>query len=83
MPVMDGLEATRQIRTWERASPDRGALPIIALTANALAGDRQICVAAGMTDYLTKPITSTALREALKRHLGTPVRDSVRSDLPA
>ena len=83
MPVMDGLEATRRIRTWERASPDRGALPIIALTANALAGDRQICVAAGMTDYLTKPITSTDLREALKRHLGTPVRDSVRSDLPA
>ena len=83
MPLMDGLEATRRIRTWERASPGRGPLPIIALTANALAGDREICVAAGMTDYLTKPVTSTALHEALKRHLETPVGDSLRSDLAA
>ena len=81
MPLMDGLEATRRIRTWERASSGRGPLPIIALTANALAGDREICVAAGMTDYLTKPITSKALHEALKRHLGTPVQDSLRYDL--
>ncbi|MDO9314462.1 MAG: response regulator [Burkholderiaceae bacterium] len=73
MPEMDGLEATRRIRARERESPGRVAVPIIALTANALSGDRQLCLAAGMTDYLSKPITGAALRETLQRHLGTLV----------
>lgn len=68
MPVMDGYEATRQIRLWEQTRPDVQALPIVALTANALAGDREACLAAGMTDYVTKPVTSAALAQALERN---------------
>jgi CheY-like chemotaxis protein/HPt (histidine-containing phosphotransfer) domain-containing protein/anti-sigma regulatory factor (Ser/Thr protein kinase) len=70
MPVMDGFEATRRIRAWEAThGRERPAVPIIALTANAMAGDREACVAAGMSDYLTKPITGAALAEMLTRHL--------------
>ena len=66
MPGMDGLEATRQIRSWEKQS---GSPPvrIIALTANALTGDRDICLKAGMDDYLSKPIRFEALRTALTK----------------
>jgi CheY-like chemotaxis protein len=80
MPEMDGLEATRRIRALERGSPDRVSVPIIALTANALSGDRQLCIAAGMTDYLSKPVASTALRAALIKHLERPVRETRPSD---
>ncbi|MCB1742485.1 MAG: response regulator, partial [Gammaproteobacteria bacterium] len=64
MPDMDGFEATDRIRQLER---DRGlqALPIIALTANALSGDRERCIEAGMNDYLSKPISLSRLREAI------------------
>jgi signal transduction histidine kinase/DNA-binding response OmpR family regulator len=70
MPVMGGLEATRRIRAWELThGHGRPAIPIIALTANAMAGDREACVAAGMSDYLTKPITGAALAAMLVSHL--------------
>lgn len=69
MPVMDGFEATRQIRAWELSQPQRKSLPIIALTANALASDREACLAAGMTDYTTKPVTGKALADVMARHL--------------
>lgn len=72
MPGMDGLEATRQIRKWEE---ETGTPPvrIIALTANALAGDRDICLKAGMDDYLSKPIRLEALRNVvLLKNTGTP-----------
>jgi len=69
MPHMDGFTATRNIRAWESAAR-RPALPIVALTANAMAGDRDACLAAGMTDYLAKPITGAALTDMLLRHLG-------------
>jgi signal transduction histidine kinase/DNA-binding NarL/FixJ family response regulator len=70
MPVMGGLEATRRIRAWEASQgPGRRPVPIIALTANAMAGDREACVAAGMSDYLTKPFTGAGLAEILGRYL--------------
>ncbi|MDP3635148.1 response regulator [Phenylobacterium sp.] len=53
MPAMDGLTATRTIRAWEQAN-DRPPTPIIALTASALKGDRETCLAAGCTAYLTE-----------------------------
>jgi CheY-like chemotaxis protein len=63
MPELDGLEATRRIRTrW----PER-PLRIIAMTANAMAGDREACLAAGMDDYISKPIRPAELSAALER----------------
>jgi signal transduction histidine kinase/DNA-binding response OmpR family regulator len=67
MPGTDGYEATRQIRAIEAAEARPRRTPIIALTANALSGDREHCVAAGMDDYLAKPYHETQLR-ALIRH---------------
>lgn len=63
MPEMDGYQATRLIRQFH------AKLPIIALTANAMKGDSQRCLEAGMDDYLTKPIASSALQAALVRWL--------------
>lgn len=70
MPVMDGYEATRRIRASSHA---RAKVPIIALTAHAFAEDRQRCEAAGMDDYLPKPVTGDALARVLQRHLGPRV----------
>ncbi|HEY6618901.1 MAG TPA: response regulator, partial [Steroidobacteraceae bacterium] len=63
MPVMDGMTATRKIRDWETS----GHIPIIALTANAMTGDRELCEAAGMDGYLTKPIEVERLRNILAK----------------
>ena len=65
MPELDGYEATRALR----ALPANANLPIIALTANAMAGDRQRCLEAGMNDYLSKPLQPAALRALLVRWL--------------
>ena len=67
MPVMDGLTATRAIREWEQSN-HRPLTPIIALTASALKGDQEKCVAAGCTAYLTKPIKQDVLLQAIKEH---------------
>jgi CheY-like chemotaxis protein len=68
MPVMDGVQATQQIRLWEKDA-DLPRLPIIALTAGAFAEDRERCLAAGMDDFLTKPINLEALKSTLARWL--------------
>ena len=65
MPVMDGLEATRAIREREKQSYLH--IPIIALTAHAMKGDRERCLEAGMDDYISKPINYSELMEAIKR----------------
>ncbi|WP_369981917.1 hybrid sensor histidine kinase/response regulator [Xanthomonas bundabergensis] len=68
MPVLDGYAATRQWRQSEAADA-RPRLPIVAMTANAMAGDRQRCLEAGMDDYLSKPVNREQLAECLQRWL--------------
>ncbi|MGV8985336.1 MAG: PAS domain S-box protein [Cypionkella sp.] len=67
MPVMDGLAATRNIRAWE-LEIGRSPIPIIALTASALKGDREMCLAAGCTAFLTKPLRQEVLLQAIREH---------------
>jgi CheY-like chemotaxis protein/HPt (histidine-containing phosphotransfer) domain-containing protein len=67
MPVMDGLAATKAIRESEARNPGRRRLPIMALTAYAMRGDRERCLAAGMDEYLTKPVKPEELSAALAR----------------
>ncbi len=84
MPEMDGFEATRVIRG---GSPKalRPNIPIVAMTARALQGDRERCIAAGMDDYVTKPVSRMALTAALDRWLprraGTPPQPSAEPEL--
>uniref|UniRef100_UPI0026220C2B response regulator n=1 Tax=Aminiphilus sp. TaxID=1872488 RepID=UPI0026220C2B len=66
MPVMDGYQATREMRRRQGTAMHT---PIVAMTANAMEDDRERCLAAGMDDYLAKPFTFAALRELLERTL--------------
>ncbi len=78
MPEVDGFEATRRIRAIERerasSRSDSGRVPIIALTANALKGDRELCLEAGMDDYVSKPIDFNDLTRAIRRLTERPAR---------
>ncbi len=69
MPEMDGFAATAEIRSLEKDRSGSHRTPIIALTANALQGDRESCLAAGMDDYLSKPVQLQQLRNTLQRWL--------------
>lgn len=80
MPVMDGYDATANLREREKGSGRH--LPIIALTANAMEGDRQKCLAAGMDDYLTKPYTLDQL-ETVLRHWLAPAAEAVANPVQA
>jgi two-component system, sensor histidine kinase and response regulator len=69
MPEMDGYEATRRIRAWEATQSAAKRLPIVALTANALVGDADLCLAAGMDDHLPKPYSRNQLTSMMARWL--------------
>lgn len=70
MPVLDGYAATQQYRVHEMGGPDVPRLPIIALTANAMVGDRDKCLKAGMDDYLSKPFDHKQLTEMIEKWVG-------------
>ncbi|MCK5541210.1 MAG: response regulator [Desulfobacterales bacterium] len=80
MPEMDGFEATRQIRKIEKNSKDSKHIPIIALTANAMKGDRERFIEAGMDDYLTKPVKREALAKAISAFIETDSKKEVEKD---
>ncbi len=69
MPVMDGYAASRAIRDWEASQAGAPRVPIVALTANALVGDAEACLASGMDDHLAKPYTRKQLAQAIARWL--------------
>jgi CheY-like chemotaxis protein len=76
MPEMDGYQATREVRRREQARGASSRLPVIAMTANAMGGDRERCLSAGMDDYISKPVRIEVLEEVMGRWL-------VRVDEPA
>ncbi|MDX8122161.1 response regulator [Janthinobacterium sp. GMG2] len=80
MPEMDGFEATRRLRRME-TEQGRSRTPIIALTANAILGDRELCLDAGMDDYLAKPYTRAALLEVLARWRPSPAAPAAAETL--
>lgn len=91
MPEMDGFEATRMIRTNNYIGRTKQSpLPVIALTAHAMEGDKELCLAAGMDDYLTKPFTGEQIRQILYKWLAhtsrkvtpTPQTEGVLSTSP-
>jgi CheY-like chemotaxis protein len=79
MPDMDGFEATRAIRAGEARTPRH--IPIVALTTNAMQGDRERCLAAGMDDYIAKPVTTQTLAAALERWAGSTTSHPTASRL--
>jgi CheY-like chemotaxis protein/HPt (histidine-containing phosphotransfer) domain-containing protein len=82
MPEMDGFETTRLIRESEKTNGNSLHRPIVALTANAIKGDREQCVAAGMDGYVTKPINPTELFQAIRSLLPAARALELKLDAP-
>jgi signal transduction histidine kinase/CheY-like chemotaxis protein/HPt (histidine-containing phosphotransfer) domain-containing protein len=82
MPVLDGYSATREWRDREVLQNSETRLPIVAMTANAMAGDRQRCLDAGMDDYLSKPVSREQLENCLQRWLPGRASFGVRTAQP-
>jgi signal transduction histidine kinase len=80
MPEMDGFQAAKEIRRREASCPGR-RIPIVALTASAMQGDREKCLEAGMDDYLSKPVRLDALREAVSRWTSSADTSSIAEDV--
>ncbi|MCA9018175.1 MAG: response regulator, partial [Planctomycetaceae bacterium] len=83
MPELDGFEATRRIRQLESAGTLRGHIPIVALTANAIKGDRERCFDAGMDEYLSKPVQKNQIINVLERLLSkkqVSANEDIKSD---
>jgi CheY-like chemotaxis protein len=76
MPDMDGFEAARRIRSQQQGEE---RTPIVALTANAMDGDKQRCLDAGMDDYITKPVRFDVLKRHLVEHLTTAEAEAPRA----
>ncbi len=80
MPEMDGFETTAAIRAGERGTGRH--LPIIAMTAHAMQGDRERCIAAGMDSYISKPLEVRALLELLERVAGAAQQEELFHGAP-
>ncbi|MEX0741927.1 MAG: response regulator, partial [Phycisphaeraceae bacterium] len=79
MRVMDGCETTRRFREQEQTT--RAHVPIVAMTAHAMKGDRERCLEAGMDDYLAKPVRANLLYETLDRIVETPPENGTATEL--
>ncbi|HIF25667.1 MAG TPA: response regulator [Micavibrio sp.] len=83
MPVMDGFEASRQIVELKEQAKIRSDMPVVALTANAMKGDREKCLEAGMQDYLAKPVRKRELQDVVYRLVvGKPLVSEMPSHIP-
>ena len=81
MPGMDGYEATRIIRHSDSAVRNHD-IPIVAVTANAVAGDRELCLAAGMNDYISKPFGADLLEQTIEKWTGPSTAENLPARLP-
>jgi len=73
MPVLNGFDATRALREIEKANPQLRRLRVIAMTANAMTGDRERCLEAGMDDYISKPVDPARLGALLEPGTATGI----------
>ena len=80
MPEMDGFEATKEVRRQNLTTADGSPLPIVAMTANVMSGDRERCLDVGMDDYIGKPVKRDKLEEVLRKWLGPGSAGTVNNE---